>query len=243
MEPSQFAFRTADKEIIVGPTPLVVGTLSSLSSNLAARKYQGACDIVEVRLDRAPAAEDWRERCQRIESLGWPVLLTLRLRGEGGNWTGSDSSRQPAFVWALQWLSAIDVELGSRLAAPLAKLAKKLGKICIVSYHDFDKTPPLRGLEAIVSKAQRLDSIVKISTKICDESDLNTLRSLLAKKWKRPLCVIGMGADWKDSRVLLAREGSCLTYGYLDKPAAPGQIPARQLMKKLGKGVGSRVRH
>jgi 3-dehydroquinate dehydratase I len=235
MEPHKLAFRTANKVIRVGPAPLVVGTLSSLLRNLAARKYKGACDIVEVRLDKAPGVDDWRERCRRIESLGWPVLLTLRLRGEGGNWTGSDSSRRPALVWALESLAGIDVELRSPLAAPLARLAKKLGKICVVSYHDFDKTPPLGRLEAVVSKAQRWASIVKISTKICVEADRDTLASLLGQKWKRPLCVIGMGADWKDTRVSFARAGSCLTYGYLDKPAAPGQIPAAQLMRKMGK--------
>lgn len=233
MEQRKFAFRTENKEIVVGPAPLVVGTLSSFSRNLAARKYQGSCDIVEVRLDIAPQTANWSECCEGIQALGWPVLLTLRLRAEGGNWTGSDASRYPILVSALQRLSGIDVELRSPLAAPLAKLAKKLGKVCIVSFHDFDKTPSLKRLEAIVAKAQGLDAVVKISTKICGQSDVETLSALLGKKWRRPLCVIGMGADWKHTRVSFARLGSCLTYGYLDKPAAPGQIPARQLMRKL----------
>ncbi len=235
MEPSKPVFRTANQTLLAGHAPLVVGTLSSLSRDLAARKYKGACDIVEVRLDRIRHADKWQERCRRIESLGWPVLLTLRLRREGGEWRGNDSSRYPTFVRALECLAAIDVELRSPLAAPLAKLAGKLGKICVLSYHDFDKTPTLTKLQAIASEAQQLASTVKISTRICDASDVNTLSSLLAKKWRRPLCVIGMGADWKDTRVSFARAGSCLTYGYLDKPAAPGQIPARQLMRKLGK--------
>ena len=43
------------------------------------------------------------------------------------------------------------------------------------------------------------------------------------------------GADWRGAaaRVRLARAGSCLTYGYVDRPAAPGQPSCRELARKL----------
>ena len=47
------------------------------------------------------------------------------------------------------------------------------------------------------------------------------------------LCVIGMGPDWAHTRVLFPQLGSCLTYGYLDKPTAPGQFSAAELTEKL----------
>jgi 3-dehydroquinate dehydratase I len=235
MEVSKFAFRTANREIIAGSAPLVVGTLSSLSEDLEGPQFRGSCDIVEVRLDCAGQAADWLERCCHIEALGWPVLLTLRSSEEGGQWIG-DGNRKEVLERGLRSLSAIDIEMKSILAPGLAKLAGDLGKVCIVSHHNFENTPPLEDLETIVSKAQDFGAIVKVSTRICGASDVETLRSLLGKKRACPLCVIGMGAEWKDTRVSFAQIGSCLTYGYLDKSAAPGQIPARELMKQLKTG-------
>ncbi len=217
----------------VGASPLVIGTLCTFSRNLAAKKYQGACHIVEVRLDCIAEKENWLEKCRKIQALGWPVLLTVRLREEGGFWTGDDEKRFSILSDALENLAAIDIELRSPLARPLSKLAKKLGKICVVSFHDFKKTPPLKRLEEIEAEASQTGSIAKIAAKVNNQSDVDTLSALLQKKRKRPLCVIGMGDDWKTLRAGFARLGSCLTYGYLDKPAAPGQVPARRLMQFL----------
>jgi 3-dehydroquinate dehydratase type I len=62
------------------------------------------------------------------------------------------------------------------------------------------------------------------------EEDVATLRQLLARKWPVPLCVIGMGARGAATRVEFAKLGSCLTYGYLDAPSAPGQPSAAELV-------------
>jgi 3-dehydroquinate dehydratase-1 len=64
-------------------------------------------------------------------------------------------------------------------------------------------------------------------------ADEDTLRSLLGRKWKRPLCIIGMGTAWTHTRASFPLLGSCLTYGYLDKPAAPGQIAVADLTRRL----------
>jgi len=223
-------FRTAKGALSVGPVPRVAGALSSLPKKFT-RKV--SCDIVEVRLDKTSRPADWLDRCRSIEATGVPVLLTIRLSAEGGEWSAPDESRLELFQQGLRHLAAVDVELHSVIARVVGKTAAKLGKACIVSFHDFQKTPPLSRLQAIVRKAQKIGSVVKISTRIQSESDLNNLRALLTKKWKCPLCVIGMGADWRETRVSLPLAGSCLTYGYLDKPTAPGQMSAATLSKRL----------
>ena len=68
--------------------PLVVGVLSSLDGNVPL-----AGDIVEVRLDKTGRPPDWLDRCQAIEARGQPVLLTIRLRSEGGEWPEDDRGR------------------------------------------------------------------------------------------------------------------------------------------------------
>jgi 3-dehydroquinate dehydratase I len=123
--------------------------------------------------------------------------------------------------------------LSSVICHDVALAAGRLRKASVISFHDFEKTPSLRELCTIVEKAQAIGSIAKVATKIQRESDVEVLRSLLRRRWEKPVCVIGMGRAWSKTRVSLAMLGSCLTYGYLDTPTAPGQISAAELVRRL----------
>ena len=73
---------------------------------------------------------------------------------------------------------------------------------------------------------------------LCDifmpnKSGVATLRSLFHENCPAALCVMGMGALGPQTRVEFPKLGSCLTYGYLDAPVAPGQVSARELMRQL----------
>jgi 3-dehydroquinate dehydratase-1 len=214
--------------LTVGIIPRVVGTLSTLN-------FRGdiPSDIVEVRLDRAGVRPDWLARCKAIESGGKPVLLTPRLKAEGGAWETDDQQRLEIYKQALGDLAAVDVELRSTICRTVAEEAARLQKICIISFHDFQKTPPLTELCALVEEAQKIGSIAKISTMINRDADVAVLRSLLERAFAKPLCVIGMGEAWAGTRVEFAALGSCLTYGYLDGSAAPGQWHAAELARQL----------
>ena len=85
----------------------------------------------------------------------------------------------------------------------------------------------------VIEKGQRIGSVVKIATMIQQPGDVGVLEALLQKSWAKPLCVIAMGERWSSTRVSFARLGSCLTYGYLDQPTAPGQISAVELVRQL----------
>lgn len=222
--------RTNAGDLPIGEIPRVVGTLSSLYESV---DLADVCDIIEVRLDELSHGTQWIDRCQAIESTGTPIVLTMRLQSEGGKWTAEDSDRFPLFEQALQNLSCVDVELKSELAESVCQMAQHYGKSCIVSYHDFQKTPSLDALESIAADAERLASIVKISTMVNSEGDIDTLKRLLLRTRKVPLCVIGMGASGTHTRLAFATLGSCMTYGYLDKPSAPGQLPAYRLVESL----------
>jgi 3-dehydroquinate dehydratase-1 len=234
MTHAKIAFRAGRRVLTVGPVPRVVGTLSSLARPFPPARRKISCDLVEVRLDKTGRPPRWLALCQAIQERGWPVLLTVRLKSEGGDWKGSDARRLPIFEEGLRALAGVDVEWRSKIVHPVAMLAKRLHKVCVVSHHNFDKTPPAAELEAIILQAQELASIVKIATRLNSAEDEEILRSLLARKWKRPLCVIGMGPAWTRTRVSFPRLGSCLAYGWLDKPAAPGQLSAAALTRRLG---------
>ncbi len=212
--------------------PLVVGVIATPAGLRGETPLAG--DLVEVRLDKTGEfVNDWLERCQVIEKQGKPVLLTVRLRSEGGEWPSDNQARWPGYMAALADLSAVDVELSSVICARVTKRAQELGKVCLVSHHDFARTPPLAELEAIVQRARQNGAVPKVATMIRSEADVKTLESLLARRGNQPLCVIGMGDDWKQTRVTFPKLGSCLTYGYLDQPTAPGQWSAVELIQKL----------
>jgi 3-dehydroquinate dehydratase-1 len=228
MSKASVLFRTAATALAVGPVPRVVGTLSTLGF-----KGHIAADIVEVRLDKIARRADWLKRCTALQSSGKPVLLTVRLRAEGGNWEADDDQRLDIYKQGLQELAAVDVELRSAISGQVAREAARSKKASVISFHDFQKTPPLRDLCALVKKAHKIGSIAKISTMINEASDVEVLRSLLRRRWDKPLCVIGMGRAWSTTRIEFATLGSCLTYGYLDKPTAPGQMSATELVRRL----------
>ncbi len=222
--------KTKIGSLSLAETSRVVGVISSASSFHNLNAFP--CDLVEIRLDKIGQPRGWLQRCQQIERAGQPVLLTMRLKNEGGACPIADEARLPIFKKAMA-LSAVDVELRSKIAAPVARLAAARGKACVLSFHDFQKTPPLPVLQSIMAEAEALGGVTKIATAIRSSADVKTLTALLKAPRKQPLCLIGMGEKWTQLRVDLAQLGSCLTYGYLDTSAAPGQMSAASLSAAL----------
>jgi 3-dehydroquinate dehydratase-1 len=212
------------------------GTLARLAA-----RAENDCDIVEVRVDligayepHAPHTEPvWFKHARSIEKRGLPVVVTARLAAEGGKWKQPDELRLPLFEEALRHLAAADIELRSPILERVSAMAREHKRGLIVSHHDFGRTPPLEELRVIVDKASRYGTVAKVATMVKTEGDLAILRALLAEKRPTPLCVLGMGPLGPQTRIDFPRLGSCLTYGYLDTPVAPGQVAARELMRQL----------
>ena len=223
-------------KVSIGKTPRVVGCLSTLREpSFVAKAARLGCDLVEMRIDRiGPFRSGWMDNARGIEKAGVPVIVTLRWAREGGLWTESDLGREPILLSAIEAFSCVDIELASALCLPLARRAEELGKRLIVSFHDFRLTPPLDALRQIVRRINRIPcAIPKIATMVTSEADIFALRSLLESENERPLCVIGMGPLGSRTRLLFPSLGSCLAYGYLDVPAAPGQLRASAIAWQL----------
>lgn len=221
----------------LGRVPRVVGTITTQASFPSAARTPGYdCDIVEVRLDLIGlGTSDWLSECRAIEASGRPVLFTLRLANEGGKWTSRDQDRLPLITSAMETVSCVDVEFLSGICGDVCGQAAQLGKPVIVSYHNFQRTPGLAKLEDILMKIREFPAAIpKITTLVTQDADVETLKSLLAKHRDKPLCVIGMGDFGADTRVLFPTLGSCLTYGYIDSPSAPGQLRASRLKQLMG---------
>lgn len=217
--------------------PLVVGVVTSLSaleSVAVSHESRRSYDAVELRLDFLPEGEQrsdgWITLCREMEEKGIPVILTIRLDREGGRWKKADLARKSLFETALGRLSAVDIELSSHLLAALMDMIPDGSTSLIGSYHNFARTPSLMDLRLMVTDARKDGvDIVKIVTTVKTGMDVETLAALLAKKRALPLCVIGMGPKGVDTRFSFPTLGSVLTYGYIDRPTAPGQTSCDEL--------------
>ena len=231
--PAQVNMGTGKLKLLIGPVPRMVGTLFSLSTEMVDAARDLACDIVEVRLDQMMRQKDWLERCRKIQAAGMPVILTVRHKSEGGKWNRPESERLKLYAEAIKHLAAVDVEFKSSIAPAVAKLARQNRKVCILSHHNFKGMTPLDEIRSVVASAGKIGSIVKIVTLVESRRGVSRLRELVNEGARVPLCVMGMGFWGESTRVLFPALGSCLTYGYLDVPAAPGQPFAPNLVKQL----------
>ena len=220
----------------VGETQ-IVGSISSVDVlSSMARLRSLPFDMAEVRLDQMnPSGGFWQAAAQRLVKRGVPVILTIRSAAEGGGWQWSESARAALYELSLPYVSAVDIEIGSRIFRRVTKAARESGCVVIGSFHDFDGTPSQASLQRLASRARRVGAdVVKLATMIRKPGDVDVLAGLLKVGKRGPLCVIGMGEKGRESRLRLPREGSCLAYGYVGQSAAPGQWSCEEMKAALG---------
>lgn len=224
-------------QLSIGVPPRIVGTVSSQDTFRNLDSHESLpCDIIELRLDEMWPVDDWwMDKCASLESLGYPVILTIRAENEGGRWKGSIEERIAILTRALPSISAVDIELSNGVSSKIREHARKQGVKLLISFHDFDRTPPIDELRSRVSEARAKSvDIIKIATMVNSTQDIAVLSSLTIEASKdSPICVIGMGSHGVSTRLSLPAIGSALAYGYLDKPSAPGQLPCSMLCQRL----------
>ena len=164
-----------------------------------------------------------------------PAIVTVRHPAEGGAHALGFARRRELYGAFLPHAAFIDVELRSveKLAGVLAA-ARARGVRVIVSAHDFRRTPSLAQLQQCIRRAHRAGAeVCKVAAFVQTPADLARLLALFTRPQPVPLSVMGMGPFGKMSRLLFARVGSCLNYGYLHSPNASGQWEARELKARV----------
>lgn len=210
----------------------VVGSISLPDSFSDIRELDdpALADLVELRLDLYPS-----DTITPSVEFFMPLLITARCPEEGG---GNNLSAKAREEMIRPWIGSaafVDVEIRS-----IKEMSDIVGKIhssstfLLASYHDFEGTPPLDILMERMQTALRMGAdAVKFATTIRDANDLATLTQLFAIPGRPPLSVMGMGPFGKVSRLLFAKLGSILNYGYLDAATVPGQWEAKRLKDLL----------
>jgi len=193
------------------------------------------CDLLEFRLDNLRDHLDAVDTAMAASEL--PSLITARHPEEGGAGSLDDAERETLLRRFLPRAALVDVELRSLPAmAGLVTEARNSGVAVVASRHDFEKPLPAADLETAIAAARAASAdVVKIAMTLHTLSDLCSLAQLTETiiNDNYRVATMGMGSLGKVSRLVLAAAGSCLNYGYLGEPNAPGQWPAAELKRLI----------
>jgi 3-dehydroquinate dehydratase-1 len=215
--------------------PVILGTVTTRAGlRLLAKKT--AADAVEVRADALLAdgasADDIEAVLRKKKQ---PVLLTLRIPAEGGQRPWKTAERRALYLRLLPLVEAIDIELATADAMrPVIDEAQRLKKTLVLSAHSIEKPATDQQFAQWTAQFEpRPKTILKIAARIQSWHDLQHLAALLVNHREWPIAAMGLGPYAAQSRSVLTALGSRLVYGYLDKPAAPGQPSAADVRKMV----------
>lgn len=209
----------------------IIAAIAENPVSSAKKAKQLGADILELRIDLL--SQKPQEVLEKIKTLGLPVIITNRMKDQGGSWKGSEEERIRELLLLLPLADAIDIELCARDRDNVVDIARNAGKTVIISTHDFQKTPDTKVMDGIIRESLEAGAdIAKLAVMPGSLLDvLNLLEVTLHSKG--PVCTISMGETGKHSRVIAPVYGSVMTYGYVDTPTAPGQLRIDELKKML----------
>jgi 3-dehydroquinate dehydratase-1 len=196
----------------------------------AVRRAEVLADMLELRLDLVGSG--WQELARHLHK---PWIATLRDGSHHGKFTGSEQERVDQLTQAVT-LGAhiIDVEIDCPALGDLVKSIKGRAR-CMVSYHNWDGTPPLEQLSGTVQRqlaaGAEICKVVTMANSAYDNLAVLKLPGLFP--WL-DLISFAMGPAGALSRVLSPLSGGYLTYASIDEDSgsAPGQMSV-EAMRKL----------
>jgi len=195
----------------------------------AVRRAEVLADMLELRLDLV--GNGWQELARHLHK---PWIATLRDSAHRGKFTGSEQERVDQLTQAVT-LGAhiIDVEIDCPALGDLVKSIKGMAR-CMVSYHNWDGTPPLEQLSGTVQRqlaaGAEICKVVTMANSAYDNLAVLKLPGLFP--WL-DLISFAMGPAGALSRVLSPLSGGYLTYASIDEDSgsAPGQMSIEAMRK------------
>lgn len=195
-------------------------------------------DVLEFRLDNLSGHLDKTEETIRSVPANVCRLITTRTPEEGGIGDLSDSRRYEIYRQFPELADLVDIEVSTLQKAEFSSFIEEIGCPVVASFHDFAGFPGKARLEKTVDQAYELGAdIAKVAVVVETFADLNSLVELVESRRSagKAISAMGMGPLGKLSRLVLAKAGSCLNYGYFQAENAPGQWPATELSEFIRK--------
>ena len=195
--------------------------------------FELGADYVEIRLDFL-RLDQLQAAVDVIKSVKSKAIFTLRSKGQGGNFAGSEQDR-------LNWLRKLaeqkpmllDIELHTlQENDDLADFLETQRTAVIVSWHDFQNTPPNDRIADMLSEMRIYSNYVKIVTTANSVDDSLRMLDLYENAAGLHPIFFAMGEAGVISRLLCTVIGNApFTYASLDKTIAPGQLTIMQMRK------------
>jgi 3-dehydroquinate dehydratase-1 len=209
-------------------TPKICASI--IDGNIAAMKaVEPTVDLFELRIDLI--GEGWQETARAMTR---PWIACNRLAEDGGQWRDSEARRIERLLQAVELgASIVDIELRTRNLENIVPLIKKRAG-CLISSHDFERTPPADDLKAAVARQQRAGAdICKVVTTACDVNDNLSILRAVADLPQTQVVSFAMGPLGILSRVLSPLAGAYFTYASIEtgKESAAGQMAVRDLVQ------------
>ncbi len=193
-------------------------------------KAASEADMIELRLDLVNEPIKAMKAVRLATTK--PIIATNRLKTEGGMFQGSERERIELLLQAAPFADFVDIEL---LADLRDEFMARVNKPVIVSYHDFLGMPNEDEMAIILENMKKTGAIyAKIAVTPKNLRDNLRILGLLLDA-DLPLCMIAMGNIGRHLRAVAPLYGSVLTYGFVAKSTAPGQMSLAELRlaKKL----------
>jgi 3-dehydroquinate dehydratase I len=201
-------------------------------------------DYVEIRFDfvNPDLLPEALQAARRVKDRS---IFTLRTKTQGGMFAHSERDR-------LQWLHTLaeeepmllDVELDTlQENDELADFLEDIRNPLLVSWHDFERTPPIDTISDRLSEMRTYSNHVKIVTTARSIDDSLRLLELYDTAIGLFPIFFAMGEAGVLSRILCTLVGNApFTYASLDKALAPGQLTVQQMKKLYDKIIsGSKI--
>ena len=195
-----------------------------------AMKQLGREKCAELRVDLVkPSMEEMRKL---LADKGMSYIVTCR----PGVYDEETSIQylENAAKWGARYID-VEVERGKEVASRLADACAGTECSLIISYHNFDETPPQKELVFIIDKCiQHRADIVKLACRVNTVADNAVLMSLYTMRGN--IVAFGMGPLGKIARLASLKCGAAFAYVASDsgEGTAPGQFTVSEMRAALG---------
>ena len=211
--------------------PRICATIVS-NDRKAVKKVEPLVDLFEVRIDLI--GDKWQEVVSQFQK---PWIACNRSASEGGGWQRNEARRIEKLLQAIELgAEIIDIELRTKNLDNIVKVIKRETK-CLLSFHDFEKTPPFDQMKQIVEEQLEAGAdICKVITTARSFEDNLSVLQLISEFPSTRLVSFAMGPLGTLSRILCPLAGGDFTYASIEKgrESAPGQIAVRDLSRIYG---------
>lgn len=185
----------------------------------AAAAIKSGADLLEIRLDALPN-QDPEGVSDILKQIPHPMIATNRMKEEGGLFQGSETDRIEVLLGAAEWAHYVDVELQTRdkYKSEIIEAAQST----IISYHNFQETPPRNELFRIARRATSEGDLAKLAVMPRNMHDTLIVLEVISRC--ENTIAISMGKLGSYTRVVAPLFGSPITYASLEDEIAPGQL-------------------